>query len=107
MKTHGAYERFVRPILFSLDPETAHHLAIGLLKTGGAFPALLGPLRTFRPPDSPTSLFGLHFRNPIGLAAGFDKNAVEGARAIKFTPAIKDGEPVTTTRIVQYSFSKY
>ncbi|MDQ3626069.1 MAG: quinone-dependent dihydroorotate dehydrogenase [Verrucomicrobiota bacterium] len=76
MKTHGAYERFVRPILFSLDPETAHHLAIGLLKTGGAFPALLGPLRTFRPPDSPTTLFGLHFRNPIGLAAGFDKNAV-------------------------------
>lgn len=37
----------------------------------------------------------------------FDRNAVEAARKIKFSPAIKDGEAVTTTKLLQYSFSRY
>ena len=72
----SAYERFVRPFLFTLDPETAHHLALGYLKFASDFPALLSPLRTFQPPPKPTHAFGLNFPNPIGLAAGFDKNGV-------------------------------
>ena len=76
MKESGAYERFVRPLLFSLDPETAHHLAINCLRLASRFSPVLGPLRSFEPPAKPIDLFGLTFRNPVGLAAGFDKNGV-------------------------------
>lgn len=60
----------LKPLLFKLNPETAHNLAHCILRSG------LYP-RCF-PHDYPalhTSLFGLNFPNPIGLAAGFDKNA--------------------------------
>jgi dihydroorotate dehydrogenase len=43
---------------------------------GSAWPPALGLLRGFQPPRKPVSLFGLNFPNPIGLAAGFDKNGV-------------------------------
>ena len=76
MNAHSAYERWLRPLLFSVDPETAHHLAIGWLRTASRVPSLLAPLDRFRPPDEPCELFGLSFRNRIGLAAGFDKNGV-------------------------------
>jgi len=72
----AAYERFVRPLLFSLDPETAHDLAITSLRFASRFEALLKVLRGFQPAPKPTNLFGLTFPNPIGLAAGFDKNGV-------------------------------
>ncbi len=77
--THGRsayYERFVRPILFRLDPETAHHLTLRLLAAAPFIPGGLALLRSFAPPPRPRSVFGLHFRNPVGLAAGFDKNGV-------------------------------
>jgi dihydroorotate dehydrogenase len=70
------YERFVRPLLFQLDPETAHHFAINLLRFTSAFAPALAVLRSFQPPAKPRTLFGLKFPNPIGLAAGFDKNGV-------------------------------
>lgn len=70
--TSASYERLVRPILFRMDPEAAHHFSLGALRLPGA----LGFLRRFAPPPAPLQLFGLTFRNPIGLAAGFDKNAV-------------------------------
>ena len=76
MKECGAYERFVRPLLFLFDPETAHHLAINCLRLASRFSPALGPLRSFEPPAKPIDLFGLTFRNPVGLAAGFDKNGV-------------------------------
>ena len=76
MKESGAYERFVRPLLFSIDPETAHHLAINCLRLASRFSPALGPLKSFEPPAKPIDLFGLTFRNPVGLAAGFDKNGV-------------------------------
>ena len=80
MKESGAYERFVRPLLFSLDPETAHHLAINCLRLASRFSPALALFRSFEPPAKPVHLFGLTFRNPVGLAAGFDKNGVALAR---------------------------
>lgn len=70
------YERLVRPLLFAFDPETAHHLAISCLRSASQSQILLPPLRTFQPPPKPATAFGIKFRNPIGLAAGFDKNGV-------------------------------
>jgi dihydroorotate dehydrogenase len=70
----GAYERLVRPLLFSLDPETAHHFAINCLRLASRLPSALRLLNSFEPPAKPVHLFGLTFRNPVGLAAGFDKN---------------------------------
>ncbi len=61
---------FVRPFVFKIDPETAHGLTIKALKRGA--------VRTCKSIDEPMlhqDLFGLSFKNPVGLAAGFDKNA--------------------------------
>ncbi|MGI9089143.1 MAG: quinone-dependent dihydroorotate dehydrogenase [Chthoniobacterales bacterium] len=76
MSAGGTYERLVRPLLFSLGPETAHHFAINALRFASKNGALLRPLRAFQPPAKTTEVFGLNFPNPIGLAAGFDKNGV-------------------------------
>jgi len=76
MSTAGFYERLVRPLLFSLDPETAHRLTIELLRAASHFDFALRALRFFRPPSKPKMLFGLTFPNSIGLAAGLDKNGV-------------------------------
>jgi dihydroorotate dehydrogenase len=70
------YELFVRPLLFSLDAETAHHVTIRLLGSASHFDIALSALRSFQLPSKPRTLFGLNFQNPIGLAPGLDKNAV-------------------------------
>lgn len=70
--TRSWYEHFGRALLFRMDPETAHHLALRALRLPGA----LAGLRSFAPAAQPLTLFGVSFRNPLGLAAGFDKNAV-------------------------------
>ena len=72
----NGYELFVRPLLFSLDPETAHHVTMRLLGRASHFEVALRPLRLFRPTSKPITLFGLNFPNPIGVAAGQDKNGV-------------------------------
>src|SRR6516164_1590124 len=72
----SGYELFVRPLLFSLDAETAHHFTVRLLGRASHFDAALQLLRFFRPTPKPITLFGLTFPNPIGLAAGLDKNGV-------------------------------
>ena len=74
--TSSWYERLVRPLLFQMEPETAHHFALGLLRAAPRVPGALAFLRSFAPPPQPRTLFGLQFRNSIGLAAGFDKNGV-------------------------------
>jgi dihydroorotate dehydrogenase len=76
MQMKNGYERFVRPLLFSLDPETAHRVTIELLRGASHFDLALRVLRFFRPPSKPKTLFSLTFPNPIGLAAGLDKNGV-------------------------------
>ncbi|WP_457597480.1 quinone-dependent dihydroorotate dehydrogenase [Hydrogenimonas sp.] len=71
------YER-LKPLLFRLDPETAHHMVAGLLGCAQRFtplfsliPGLEEPVRDERLSQE---LMGLRFDNPVGLAAGFDKN---------------------------------
>ena len=76
MNADQAYEHFVRPILFSLSAETAHDLAIRNLRAVSSLPSVLRALERFKPPPKPKTVFGLAFPNPIGLAAGFDKNGV-------------------------------
>jgi dihydroorotate dehydrogenase len=67
------YRHLVRPLLFSFDPETVHHFAMGCLEvTGPALNWLAGT----PDPRLGRTVFGLHFPSPVGLAAGFDKNAV-------------------------------
>src|SRR5262249_8824001 len=70
------YERFVRPLLSSLDPEIAHHVTIALLQKASYFDPALRVLKSFQPSSKRKTLFGLDFPNPIGLAAGLDKNGV-------------------------------
>src|SRR6266498_3994992 len=70
------YERLVRPLLFSLEPEAAHHFTIASLRRASHFDPALRALKVFQPPSKPKTLFGLTFPNPIGLAAGLDKNGV-------------------------------
>jgi dihydroorotate dehydrogenase len=70
------YERFVRPLLFSLEAETAHHFTIASLRRASHFDPALRALKRFAPPSKPKTLFGLTFPNPVGLAAGLDKNGV-------------------------------
>jgi dihydroorotate dehydrogenase len=70
------YERFLKPILFTMDPELVHEMAIATLETLSRVPWLLDFVP--RPGEQKLSreLFGLRFPNPIGLAAGFDKNGL-------------------------------
>ena len=75
-RARGTYELLVRPLLFSLDPEAAHYLTIRLLRGASHLDVALHALRPFQPKSKPTTVFGLTFPNPIGLAAGLDKNGV-------------------------------
>jgi len=72
----NAYERFVRPLLFSLDAEAAHDLTVAFLQGASHLDLGLRALKIFRPLPKPKTVFGLEFPNPIGLAAGLDKNGV-------------------------------
>ncbi len=70
--------KLIRPILFKLSPETIHHLIIYLLKIVGHIPGmkcLLSKIFSYKDPSLEREVLGLKFPNPIGLAAGFDKNA--------------------------------
>lgn len=62
--------KYVRPLLFRIDAERAHHLAIAALKYG-----LVGSASVLDEPVLKTNLLGMTFAHPIGLAAGFDKHA--------------------------------
>lgn len=70
--------RLLKPLLFRMDAEKAHHLSFGLLHGAAAIPgflSLLGQFLSFESPVLEKELFGLKFKNPVGLAAGLDKNA--------------------------------
>jgi dihydroorotate dehydrogenase len=75
------YRSLLRPILFRLPPESAHELALHSLPL---FSKFVG--RPFESSVLNTDLFNLRFRNPVGLAAGFDKNgiALESLAALGF-----------------------
>jgi dihydroorotate dehydrogenase len=91
----------LRPLLFALDPETAHDLALAGLDAAGAtgIAQLVAP----RVPGSPVEAMGLRFPNRLGLAAGLDKNAahIDGLASLGFgfiecgtvTPRPQPGNP--------------
>ncbi|AMR29688.1 dihydroorotate dehydrogenase [Hymenobacter psoromatis] len=73
------YKSVVKPLLFKLDAERAHHFVFNNLRRAARLPgtgALLRGLYDYRHPSLVREVFGLKFPNPVGLAAGFDKNAV-------------------------------
>ncbi len=65
-----SYRSLVRPLLFRLSPETAHEFALHSLSL------LPSRILAKRSTQNPISRFGLLFSNPVGLAAGFDKNGI-------------------------------
>lgn len=71
------YEKIIRPVLFKQDPEDAHERAIASLKLLKKSGLMLRVMERFNQTSSeqPIELFGLKFPNPVGLGAGFDKNA--------------------------------
>jgi dihydroorotate dehydrogenase len=72
------YKHFFRPILFLIDAEKVHHLVFKLLRLILILPGARSIFRksfTYEHPKLKRKLFGLTFENPVGLAAGFDKDA--------------------------------
>lgn len=72
------YKSFLKPLLFKLNPEEAHHFVTGLFKTMFKIPGnknLLSSIYKVQDECLKTKLFGIEFPNPVGLAAGFDKDA--------------------------------
>ncbi len=73
------YKSLIRPIFFQFDPEKIHHFTFNLVKLIHKVPGVAAINRSiFSVEDSKLEreVFGLKFKNPVGLAAGFDKNAV-------------------------------
>ncbi len=73
------YEKILAPLLFRVDAETAHNGALSLLRRANSRPWLQALLAGGEPAPEPRleqTLCGMRFRNPIGLAAGFDKNGI-------------------------------
>lgn len=96
--------QLLRPYLFRMDPERAHAFTLHALRIAGN----LAPLRwlvtqQFKAPSKPVQAFGLTFKNPVGLAAGYDKDgiAIKGLSALGFghveigtvTPKPQTGNP--------------
>jgi len=72
------YKNVIRPILFLLDAERVHHLVFSTLHFKGSIPGfnrLLSSFFSYQHPTLEKKLFGITFKNPVGLAAGFDKDA--------------------------------
>ena len=95
--------KLLHPLFFSLDPERAHQLTLQLMRLGGLQP-FKGFLQwIYAAPSKPVQAFGLTFMNPVGLAAGYDKDgvAVRGLSALGFghieigtvTPRPQPGNP--------------
>ncbi len=89
-----------RPLLFSLDPETAHNVTLPALRRAAAL-GLTGVVR--KPKPDPRTVMGITFPNPVGLAAGLDKDGayIDGLAALGFgsieigtvTPRAQPGNP--------------
>lgn len=93
----------LRSLLFRLDPETAHQFTLQLLRLGRIEPIYSILRSIYSVPSNPVQAFGLTFKNPVGLAAGYDKNAIaiKGLAALGFghievgtvTPKPQPGNP--------------
>lgn len=72
------YKSLIKPLLFRLQPEGAHHLTFNSIKSLFRLPGIAAAARKFYAVEDPRlerKLFGLTFKNPVGLAAGLDKDA--------------------------------
>lgn len=100
------YKSLIRPILFRFDPEKVHYFTFNVLKIIHKIPGIASLLRIcfqVKHPKLERELFGLKFKNPVGLAAGFDKNAVLYNELANFgfgfieigtvTPKAQEGNP--------------
>ena len=95
--------RFLRPALFKLDPENAHQLTLQLVRLAGYQPFRVILQKIYAAPENPVDAFVLRFKNPVGLAAGYDKDGVgiRGLSALGFghleigtvTPRSQPGNP--------------
>ncbi len=70
------YTKLLRPLFFSLDAEEAHELVLSMLEKGSRTPSLVRLLAGAAVPKAPRTVAGIEFPNPVGLAAGMDKNGV-------------------------------
>lgn len=73
------YKLIIRPILFLFDPEKVHHFTFSVIKILFKIPlmsSLVKGIYNVNDKKLERNLFGLTFKNPVGLAAGFDKNAL-------------------------------
>ena len=100
------YKKIISPFLFLFDPEKIHTFTFFLIKVFFKIPILGFIIESFYKVESPRltrKLFGLTFENPVGIAAGFDKNATHISEFEKFgfgfieigtvTPKPQDGNP--------------
>ena len=100
------YQLIVRPLLFLFDPEKVHYFTFSLIKMLCKIPgfsSLFKSLYAVQDSRLETEVFGLKFPNPVGLAAGFDKNATLYQELSNFgfgfieigtvTPVAQDGNP--------------
>ena len=72
------YKAIIRPILFCFDPEKVHHFTFSLIRNISKLPglkSLFKKIYLIEDKRLERKLFGLTFKNPVGLAAGFDKDA--------------------------------
>ena len=95
---------FFRSLLFRLEPETAHQLSLHAIRLAGNVPPSRWLLtQLYKAPVKPVHAFGLTFKNPVGLAAGYDKDAlaIRGLATLGFghlevgtvTPRPQPGNP--------------
>ncbi len=99
------YKLLIRPILFLFDPEKVHYFTFSLIRilTKIGFGGLFRSLYQIKNPKLEREVFGIKFPNPVGLAAGFDKNAVLFKELSNFgfgfieigtvTPKAQEGNP--------------
>jgi len=100
------YKKIISPFLFLFDPEKIHTFTFFMIKVFFKIPILGFIIESFYKVESPKltrKLFGLNFDNPVGIAAGFDKNATHISEFEKFgfgfieigtvTPKPQDGNP--------------
>lgn len=100
------YQFLIKPLLFQFDPERVHHFTFSFIKFICKIPGVKSILKSvyiLEHPSLEREVFGIKFKNPVGLAAGFDKNA-ELFRELSFfgfgfieigtvTPKPQDGNP--------------
>ncbi|HSD13490.1 MAG TPA: quinone-dependent dihydroorotate dehydrogenase [Flavobacterium sp.] len=102
------YKQIIRPILFCFDPEAVHYFTFSAVRFANKIPGVSAILKSFYTVNDKRlerEVFGLKFKNPVGLAAGFDKDAKLYKELSNFgfgfieigtlTPKGQDGNPKT------------